>query len=136
MALLDGEVPIDQFSEKRINSDDVWHLIDRTKTHHEEAYDRPVVVAHPLGTGDHALGNTEIVNKYRSLTNSVIPGGPSGRHREDRPQPRVPRRHLRADGPAHTHRTVRPRLTDREGRESYELDHDRDDAPPNDREVA
>jgi hypothetical protein len=28
-ALLDGEVLIDQFSEKRINSDDVWDLIDR-----------------------------------------------------------------------------------------------------------
>src|ERR1700675_887923 len=39
VALLDGEVLIDQFSEKRINSDDVWDLIDRTKTHHEKAYD-------------------------------------------------------------------------------------------------
>jgi 2-methylcitrate dehydratase PrpD len=39
-ALLDGEVLIDQFSEKRINSDDVWDLIDRTKTHHEKAYDQ------------------------------------------------------------------------------------------------
>jgi aconitate decarboxylase len=37
-ALLDGEVLIDQFSEKRINSDDVWDLIDRTKT--QKAYDQ------------------------------------------------------------------------------------------------
>lgn len=34
-----GEVLFDQFSERRINSDDVWNLIDRTKTHHEKAYD-------------------------------------------------------------------------------------------------
>src|SRR5246500_3544385 len=93
VALLDGEVLIDQFSEKRINSDDVWNLIDRTKTHHEEAYDRlPVderlttrvrlmlkdgstrdkVVAHPRGTGDRVLTNADIVGKYRSLTSSVI----------------------------------------------------------------
>src|SRR6202040_3016557 len=43
VALLDGEVLIDQFSEKRINSDDVWNPIDRTETPHETAYDpRPV----------------------------------------------------------------------------------------------
>ena len=30
---------IDQFAEDRINSDDVWSLIDRTRTHHEKAYD-------------------------------------------------------------------------------------------------
>src|ERR1700680_2749456 len=30
VALLDGEVLLDQFSDKRINSDDVWNLIDRT----------------------------------------------------------------------------------------------------------
>jgi aconitate decarboxylase len=40
VGLLDGQVLIDQFSEKRINSDDVWNLIDRTKTHHEKAYDQ------------------------------------------------------------------------------------------------
>jgi aconitate decarboxylase len=93
-ALLDGEVLIDQFSEKRINSDDVWDLIDRTKTHHEKAYDQlPVderlttrvrltlkdgstrerLVAHPRGTGDRVLTNADIVVKYRSLTRSVIP---------------------------------------------------------------
>src|SRR5258708_32077794 len=93
-ALLDGEVLIDQFSEKRINSDDVWDLIDRTKTHHEKAYDQlPVderltmrvrltlkdgstrerLVAHPRGTGDRVLTNADIVVKYRSLTRSAIP---------------------------------------------------------------
>src|SRR5450432_3796929 len=39
VALLDGDVLVDQFSPKRINSDDVWELIDRTLTHHEKAYD-------------------------------------------------------------------------------------------------
>src|SRR6201993_2200932 len=73
VALLDGTVLIEQFSQKRINSDDVWNLIDRTHTHHEEAYDQlPVAerettrvrltlkdgstlnktVAHPRGTGN------------------------------------------------------------------------------------
>ena len=93
VALLDGDVLIDQFSEKRINSDDVWNLIDRTETHHEKAYDqlpaverlttrvrltlkdgstRDKVVAHPRGTGDRVLTNADIVGKYRSLTSSVI----------------------------------------------------------------
>src|ERR1700677_5187996 len=39
VALLDGSVLIDQFSQRRINSDDVWRLIDRTHTHHEKSYD-------------------------------------------------------------------------------------------------
>jgi 2-methylcitrate dehydratase PrpD len=94
VALLDGEVLIDQFSEKRINSNEVWNLIDRTETHHEKAYDqlpaderlttrvrltlkdgstRDKVVAHPRGTGDRVLTNADIVVKYRSLTHSVIP---------------------------------------------------------------
>jgi 2-methylcitrate dehydratase PrpD len=94
VALLDGEVLIDQFSEKRINSDDVWNLIDRTKTRHEKSYDqlpvderlttrvcltfkdgstRDKVVAHPRGTGDRVLTSADIVGKYRSLTRSVIP---------------------------------------------------------------
>jgi aconitate decarboxylase len=94
VALLDGDVLIDQFSEKRINSEDVWNLIDRTETHHEKAYDqlpaderlttrvrltlkdgsiRDKVVAHPRGTGDRVLTNADIVVKYRSLTSSVIP---------------------------------------------------------------
>jgi len=94
VALLDGEVLIDQFSEKRIKSDDVWKLIDRTKTHHEKSYDRlPVderlttrvrltlkdgssrdkLVAHPRGTGNRVLTDADIVDKYRNLTRSVIP---------------------------------------------------------------
>src|SRR6202161_254480 len=93
VALLDGEVLINQFSEKRINSDDVWNLIDRTETRHENAYDqlpvddrlttrvrlmlkdgstRDKVVAHPRGTGNRVLTDADIVDKYRSLTRSVI----------------------------------------------------------------
>ena len=93
VALLDGSVLIDQFSERRINSDDVWRLINRTHTHHEKSYDalpenqrlttrvvitlrdgttREQVVTQPRGTGDNQLTNTQIVDKYRSLTQSVI----------------------------------------------------------------
>jgi 2-methylcitrate dehydratase PrpD len=93
VALLDGDVLVEQFSVQRINSDDVWDLIDRTETHHQPAYDQlPVTerlttqvritltdgsthaatVAHPRGNGDHALTNSEIRDKYRKLTNRVI----------------------------------------------------------------
>jgi aconitate decarboxylase len=93
IALLDGSVLMDQFSERRINSDDVWRLINRTHTHHEKSYDalpegqrlttrlvitlhdgttREQVVTHPRGTGDHQLTNAQIVDKYRALTHSVI----------------------------------------------------------------
>ena len=91
--LLDGAVLIDQFAEDRINSDDVWDLIDRTRTHHHKAYDalpvedrlttrvaltmkdgstRENTVAHPPGTGDRLLTDADIVAKYRSLTHSLI----------------------------------------------------------------
>jgi 2-methylcitrate dehydratase PrpD len=93
VALLDGDVLIEQFSATRINSDDVWNLIDRTHTHHQSAYDRlPVderlttqvritltdgsthaaTVAHPKGNGKNALTNPEIREKYRKLTNRAI----------------------------------------------------------------
>ncbi len=93
VALLDGSVLIDQFSERRINSDDVWRLINRTHTHHEKSYDalpesqrlttkvvitfrdgttREQVITQPRGTGNNELTNTQIVDKYRSLTQSVI----------------------------------------------------------------
>src|ERR1700690_1253488 len=81
VALLDGDVLVDQFSQSRINRDDVWNLIDRTITHHEKAYDnlpiderlttqvrlilndgstRIAKVVHPRGTGDRNLTNDEI----------------------------------------------------------------------------
>jgi len=93
VALLDGNVLIDQFAEDRINRHDVWRLIDLTQAHHEESYDklptdeqlrtrvrltledgdvREATVTHPRGTGDHLLSDSDIVEKYRSLTYSVI----------------------------------------------------------------
>jgi 2-methylcitrate dehydratase PrpD len=93
VALLDGAVLIDQFAEDRINRDDVWNLIGRTRTHHHQAYDalppadqlttrvavtlkdgstREQTVAHPPGTGDRQLTDADIVRKYRNLTRSVI----------------------------------------------------------------
>jgi len=89
VALLDGDVLVDQFSQSRINRDDVWALIDRTSTHHERAYDHLSIderlttevrltlsdgwthtanVAHPRGTGDRNLANAEIRDKYTKLT--------------------------------------------------------------------
>jgi len=93
VALLDGEVLLDQFTPDRINRDDVWTLIDRTLTHHERAYDnlpaderlttrvrltlndgttRAAKVAHPRGTGDRNLTNAEIRDKYTKLTRRVV----------------------------------------------------------------
>jgi aconitate decarboxylase len=93
VALLDGDVLVDQFSPSRINRDDVWNLIDRTLTHHEQAYDHLPVdeklttqvrltlndgstqsakVVHPRGTGDRSLTNDEIRDKYAKLTRRCI----------------------------------------------------------------
>jgi len=93
VALLDGEVLVDQFTQDRIYSDDVWALIDRTLTHDERSYDNLPIddrlttqvrltfndgsthaakVAHPRGTGDRSLTNAEIRDKYAKLTHRVI----------------------------------------------------------------
>jgi len=93
VALLDGDVLVEQFSPDRINRDDVWGLIDRTITHHKRAYDnlpvderlttqvrltfkdgstRAAKVAHPRGTGDRNLTNVEIRDKYAKLTHRVL----------------------------------------------------------------
>src|SRR5271170_5416447 len=93
VAFLDGDVLIDQFTQDRINRDDVWALIDRTLTRHEQAYDhlpideqlttqvrltfkdgttRAAKVVHPRGTGDRSLTNAEIRDKYAKLTHRAI----------------------------------------------------------------
>jgi aconitate decarboxylase len=93
VALIDGDVLIEQFSQDRINRDDVWNLIDRTITRHEAAYDHLPIdeqlttrvrvtfndgsthsakVVHPRGTGDRNLTNTEIRDKYAKLTHRVV----------------------------------------------------------------
>ncbi len=93
VALLDGDVLVDQFTTDRINSDQVWALIDKTLAHHERAYDhlpideqlttqvrltfkdgstRAAKVVHPRGTGDRNLTNAEIRDKYAKLTGRII----------------------------------------------------------------
>jgi 2-methylcitrate dehydratase PrpD len=93
VAFLDGDVLVDQFRQDRINRDGAWALIDRTLTHHEQAYDhlpvdeqlttqvrltfkdgtnRAAKVVHPRGTGDRHLTNAEIRDKYAKLTHHVI----------------------------------------------------------------
>jgi 2-methylcitrate dehydratase PrpD len=93
VALLDGDVLVDQFSQDRINRDDVWNLIDRTITRHDAAYDHLPIderlttrvrvtlndgsthtakVVHPRGTGDRNLTNSEIRDKYAKLTHRAI----------------------------------------------------------------
>jgi aconitate decarboxylase len=93
VALLDGDVLVEQFSQDRINRDDVWNLIDRTIARHESAYDHLPIderlttrvrltlndgsthtakVAHPRGTGDRNLTNPEIRDKYSKLTHRAI----------------------------------------------------------------
>jgi aconitate decarboxylase len=84
---------VDQFSQARINRDDVWALIDRTTPRHERAYDNlpmderlttrvrvtlndgsthTAKVVHPRGTGERNLTNSEIQEKYAKLTHRVI----------------------------------------------------------------
>jgi aconitate decarboxylase len=93
VALLDGDVLIGQFAKDRINSDDVWALIDKTLTHHERAYDHLPIdeqlttqvrltfndgsthaakVVHPRGTGDRNLTNDDIRAKYAKLTDRIM----------------------------------------------------------------
>src|SRR6202046_5445240 len=93
VALLDGDVLIDQFTKDRINSDDVWALIDKTLTHHEQAYDhlpideqlttqvrltfndgstRAAKIVHPRGRGDRSLTNADIRDKYTKLPHRII----------------------------------------------------------------
>jgi aconitate decarboxylase len=93
VAFLDGDVLVEQFSQDRINRDDVWALIDRTVTRHERAYDNlpmderlttrvrvtlndgsthSAKVVHPRGTGDRNLTNSEIRDKYAKLTHLAI----------------------------------------------------------------
>ena len=93
VALLDGEVLVDQFSQDRINRDDVWRLdrpnpdsprkglrpsSRRRATHHPGTPDpqgRQYSVRQgrpPAGTGDRSLTNDEIRDKYTKLTRRTI----------------------------------------------------------------
>jgi hypothetical protein len=140
VALLDGDVLVDQFTHDRINSDDVWRLIDRTLTHHERAYDtlpaderlttqvrltltdgttRAAKVVHPRGTGDRNLTNADIRDKYAKLTPPRHLGRPPGRHRKSRPGHRHSRRRRAADCPAHPRRALPAWLRPQAARTQY-----------------
>jgi len=92
VALLDGNVLAAQFTQDRINSDDVWVLLDRIKVHHDPDYDtqrgnalraRMVVTTHegreietsvegPRGASNRPLTNGEIVAKARQLATDIM----------------------------------------------------------------
>jgi len=91
VALLDGGALLDQFSNKRINSDDVWKLIDKTTICHEDSFDQKPhtsfttrvtltlldggnfqqLVETPRGGEDHPLSNDDIVNKFKNLLKAI-----------------------------------------------------------------
>jgi len=91
VAILDGAAMVRQFSPQRINSDDVWQLIPKITAHHDPAFDKGgsavratrmtvrlrdgttlenyVPVARTIGK---PLSNSEIVQKYRTLTDGIV----------------------------------------------------------------
>ena len=88
VALLDGGALAPQFSNKRINQDDVWSLLDRVDVRHEGSFDKPphspyttrvtvmgtdgaehkLMRETPYGGEGNLLTNAEIVEKFESLT--------------------------------------------------------------------
>jgi aconitate decarboxylase len=92
VTLLDGTALAAQFSPKRIDSDDVWELIERSTPRHEPAFDdrfedgyntrlevtladgttRSSFVEHPRGGLLQPLTNGEVVEKFRVLVEPLI----------------------------------------------------------------
>jgi 2-methylcitrate dehydratase PrpD len=92
VTLIDGTALVEQFGPARIDADDVWALIARTTARHEPAFDeryedgynvrlrvtlqdgstREAFVDHPRGGIKYPLTNQEIVEKFRTLTASVV----------------------------------------------------------------
>lgn len=91
VVILDGAALIDQFAPDRINRDDVWDLIEKTKVTHDPAFDgegslyktrvritmedgssREKIVDKPRGGLGNPLSDDEIVAKYRMLTENII----------------------------------------------------------------
>jgi aconitate decarboxylase len=93
VALLDGQVLPEQFTPARIDSDDVWELIDRTHVRlADEFADLPpeqqfaarvtltlrdgtqhgLLVGQPKGGPANPLSNTGIIAKYRKLTHGLM----------------------------------------------------------------
>jgi 2-methylcitrate dehydratase PrpD len=89
VALLDGAVLPDQFTDRRIDGDDVWELLPKIRVHHSEEFDRlrfatrvsitlrdgakvVEMVDQPRGGPANPLRNEDIVAKYRALTGRVV----------------------------------------------------------------
>ncbi|MFG2122621.1 MmgE/PrpD family protein [Streptomyces sp. NPDC048710] len=96
VALLDGHVRPEQFAPSRIDSDDVWELIDRVDATLDDSFDKEGpearfstrvritlrdgreverLVRQPHGGPDDPLTNEEIADKYRALTARVMDAG-------------------------------------------------------------
>lgn len=90
VALLDGRVLAEQFTRDRIDSGDVWELLQRISVHHCEDFDQPqdrfrtrmrltlrdsssvtIEVDGPLGGATRPLSNSDIVTKARRLAASI-----------------------------------------------------------------
>ena len=88
VALLDGAVLPDQFTDRRVDADDVWELLPKVRVHHSEEFDRRrfatrvtitlrdgvkvvAMVDQPRGGPANPLQNKDIVAKYRALTARV-----------------------------------------------------------------
>lgn len=91
-ALLDGNVLPEQFTDARLNADDIWHLIDRTEVHLDESLaDAPITerfrtdvvvttvdgvrhharVDQPHGAPTDPVTNAELVAKFHALADRV-----------------------------------------------------------------
>jgi aconitate decarboxylase len=91
VALLDGAALIKQFAHARIESDDVWNLIDKTHVHKVAEYEQKPhtpyttqvtivftdgsqqrqMVETPTGGAGHPLSNEAIAAKFNTLTDGV-----------------------------------------------------------------
>jgi 2-methylcitrate dehydratase PrpD len=91
-ALLDGNVLPEQFTQDRLDADDIWRLVDRTEVHLDEARDRAdisqrfgtdvavttddgnvhrVRVDQPHGAPADPITNDELVAKFHALADRV-----------------------------------------------------------------
>jgi aconitate decarboxylase len=92
VTLIDGTALAAQFARERLESDDVWTLIERTTTRHEASFDeryedgyntrlevtlvggeqRIAFIDHPRGGIRSPLTNAEVVEKFRTLTAPML----------------------------------------------------------------
>jgi aconitate decarboxylase len=93
VALLDGQVLPEQFTDRRLDADDVWALVPRVQVRHDDEIDKAPpeerfstrlkitlrdgtclqsVVVQPRGGPANPLRDTAIVAKYRALASRVM----------------------------------------------------------------